>query len=105
MAKEKFERPMLYVGPVSSFSIMAAKGDDDQIVPNDKTRALITGEVYDDLPMDHPVIKNLAAHKLLVTPPDDVSDTTPPKPVVSDSATAKRGDTGRATVSSDKSTK
>lgn len=108
MVKQKFERPLLYVGPPSSFSIMDAKGNDDQVVPNDSTRPLITGEVYDDLPKDHPVIKNLIAHELLVTPADDVSDPPSPETVVSDSGTAKSGDTGRTSASpatSDKSAK
>lgn len=105
MAKEKFERRLLYVGPVSSFSILAASGNGDQVAPIDDTRPLITGEVYDDLPPDHPVIKNLIAHKLLVTPPDDVSDAAPAKTAVSDSGTTKSGDIGRASATPDKPAK
>lgn len=103
MAKGKFERRLLYVGPPSSFSVMEAKGADDKVVPDDNTRPLITGEVYDDLPKGHPVIENLIAHELLVTPVEEVSDPSSPETVVSDSGTAKSGDTGRTT--SDKSAK
>ena len=106
MAKEKFERPLLYVGPPSSFSVMATKPDDDQAVPDDSTRPLITGEVYDDLPKDHPVIKNLIAHELLVTPV--VSDPVSPETAVSDSTNASSGGDGRTpprAAASDKSAK
>lgn len=108
MAKDKFERRLLYVGPVSSFSIMAAKGADDKVVPDDSTRPLITGEVYDDLPKGHPVIENLIAHKLLVTPVDEVSDPLSPETVVPESGTASSNGDGRKTTRpavSDKSAK
>lgn len=98
MAKEKFERQLLtYIGPVSSFHIVAASTGEKDAVPNVETRPLITGETYDDLPVDHPIISNLIAHQLLVTPTGDFSDPTPPETTVPDSVTANGGDGSTST--------
>lgn len=106
MAKEKFER-LLYVGPVSSFSVVTpnldeAKNTDASIksgvvhfeIESDD-RPLITGVTYDDLPMDHPVIQNLIAAKLLIPAPPEAS----PDPAVSDSTNTKAGDDRSTSIS------
>ncbi|MEH6740505.1 MAG: hypothetical protein V7695_18470 [Sulfitobacter sp.] len=91
MAKEKFER-LKYFGPVSTFSIIGAADQDE--TPESEDRPLVTGVVYDDLPPDHPVIKNLIANKLLVPFVDEPTPEAPPKPALPDSDPDKDGDGG-----------
>ena len=77
MAKEKFER-LHYVGPLSSFSVLTVdpkKNTEATLAAGEfhaesKDRTLVPGVTYDDLPTDHPVIQNLIAGKLLITPPE-----------------------------------
>lgn len=90
MAKEKFER-LLYLGPVSAFSIVTPAPAGSEAEPVSESRSLVTGETYDDLPPDHPVIANLVAHKLLVTPPKTETPEASPDRAVAESETAKSG--------------
>jgi hypothetical protein len=89
LAKVKSER-LRYLGPVSSFSVVTPSSNDTE--PKSDDRPLVTGRSYDDLPMDHPVIINLIAGKLLIPAPDDAATEAPPKTTVADSTTNKSGD-------------
>lgn len=96
MAKPKTER-LLYVGPVSSFSIVTPAKGDEEIKSAD--RALVTGVTYDDLPGNHPVIQNLRAAKLLIPPPKEEQPEASPDVAVSDSTNDKAGDDSSSSVS------
>lgn len=89
MAKEKFEK-LRYVGPLSSFSVLAAASEGKE--PVSKDRALVPGMNYDDLPPDHPVIQNLIAAKLLITPPAETVTEASAETAVADSTNTKTGD-------------
>ena len=99
MAKPKSER-LLYVGPLSSFSVFTpnTKKNTEAALANgefhfeSEDRPLIPGITYDDLPTDHPVIQNLIAAKLLTPPPTDAAPEAPTETVVTDSANNKSGD-------------
>jgi hypothetical protein len=89
MAKEKFEK-LRYVGPLSSFSVLAKAKDGEE--PDSKDRSLVPGVTYDDLPADHPVIQNLIAGKLLITPAAETVTEAPAETAVADSTNTKIGD-------------
>lgn len=90
MAKEKFESPMLYLGPLSSFSVVTKTHEDKG--PDTTDRPLVPGQTYDDLPKDHPVINNLIAGKMLIPATDETPPEASPKKAVADSSNTKAGD-------------
>ncbi len=96
MTKPKTER-LLYVGPVSSFSIVKSAKGDEGIKSVDRT--LVTGVIYDDLPRRHPVIQNLRAAKLLISAPKEEQPEASPEVAVSDSTNDKAGDGGSSSAS------
>lgn len=78
--------PLKYTGPNSTFQPKpAAEGE------TGKTRPLITGQVYDDLPADHSVIKTLIARGLLVPVKEPAKDLPAPKTPVTDSGSVASG--------------
>jgi hypothetical protein len=99
MSKPKLNN-LRYTGPISTFSVLTVDPKKNTEATKaagefhweSEDRVLVPGLIYNDLPSEHPVIKNLIAKKLLIETEEETTGTAPPKPTFSDSGTDPSGD-------------